>query len=87
MYNATGKLSTFYKAYLNEKTKDMRTFQNGSSSAQMLKEFLENKFNAKDFSEAEELLNATISEAEENGFAAGAKYIFELGLELTGKNE
>ena len=47
-----------------------------------LQEFLKSKLNADDYFTAEELLNDLITETEEKGFAAGAKYTAGLGREL-----
>ena len=81
------KLSSLYYAHLKEREELMGNYINGTDTVKKLHEFLQLKLNAKDYSTAEELLNAVISETEEQGFTAGRKYTFGLGLELTGQTE
>ena len=47
-----------------------------------LQNFLKQKLNAEDYYTAEEMLNNLAAAIEEKGFAAGCKYIAELGNEL-----
>lgn len=81
------KLTSLYHAHLKEKGDIMSNYINGTSSLQKLNELLQQKLNAKDYSEVEELLNAAISETEEQGFKDGCKYTYGLGLELAGQEE
>ena len=81
------KLSSLYYAHLKEREENMSNYINGTDTVKKLHDFLQLKLNAKDYSTAEELLNAVLSETEEQGFTAGCKYTFGLGLELTGQTE
>lgn len=81
------KLTNLYYAHLNERSNEMSTFVNGSEFLRELKIFLQTKLNAKNFLKAEELLSQALNEAKEDAFKEGAKYTFDLGLELSGKNK
>ena len=78
------KLTSLYHGYLKEREETMNEYTKGTNSLQNLFDYLQTKLNARDYSTAEELINAVVSETEEQGFQAGCKYTYELGLELGG---
>lgn len=66
------KIAGLYQSYLREREEEFQ-------------EFLKQKLNADDYFTAEEMLNHLITEIEEKGFEAGAKYTASLGVELMSK--
>lgn len=81
------KLENMFYANLKERNEGTSKFINGSEAVKETAEFLKLKLNAKDFSEAEELLIKALSETEAESFKEGARYLFSLGLELLGKRK
>lgn len=76
------KIEGLYRSYCHERELEMQEYHTGGDRMKDLQEFLKSKLNAEDYFTAEELLNDLITETEEKGFAAGAKYTAGLGKEL-----
>lgn len=76
------KIEGLYRSYCHEREIEVQEYHTGGDRVKELHKFLKNKLNADDYFVAEEMLSDLISEIEEKGFAAGAKYTANLGKEL-----
>lgn len=79
------KIAGLYQSYLREREEEFQEFCTGGNKMKEFQEFLKQKLNADDYFTAEEMLNHLITEIEEKGFEAGAKYTASLGVELMSK--
>lgn len=79
------KIKGLYRSFCMERDADCRDYLTGGENMESLKDFLKQKLSADDYFTAEELLNNLLTETEEKGFEAGAKYTAGLGVELVTK--
>ena len=76
------KIAGLYQNFIKEREAEFKEYATGGDKMEELTKFLMQKLNAEDYGIAEELLTALITEVEEKGFTAGAKYTSGLAKEL-----